>query len=199
MVYDINSLDLNRKYSYAEYLTWKFEEYVELIKGRIFKMTPGPSALHQQISSNLLEFFLVARHTTKCNVFHAPFDVRLFPNLRDRDNFTVVQPDICVVCDRRKIDRRGCNGAPNLIVEILSPSTSKKDVQDKYDLYQEAGVNEYWIVIPEIKVVEVFVLVEGKYQLQRQYVEDDIIHVAIFNNMYLDLKSVFPDDLTEAG
>ncbi len=195
MVYDINLLDLEKKYSYAEYLTWKFEEYVELIKGKIFKMTPGPSARHQQISSNLLEFFLVARHRTKCSVFHAPFDVRLFPNANDHEIFTVVQPDICVICDPAKIDRRGCNGAPNLIVEILSPSTSKKDVQDKYDLYQEAGVQAYWIVIPEIEVVEVFELEGGKYQLKRQYVKDDIIRVALFNGMYLDLKSVFPDDL----
>ncbi len=193
MISDINMLDLEKQYSYAEYLTWKFDEYVELIKGKIFRMTPGPSALHQQISSNLLEFFLVARHITKCQVFHAPFDVRLFPNKDDSKNLTVVQPDICVVCDSNKIDRQGCNGAPELIIEILSPSTSKKDIQEKYALYQEAGVNEYWIVIPEIKVVEVFELIGEKYQLKKQYVEDDIISVSIFNGMYLDLKSVFPE------
>ena len=191
MINDINSLDLSKRYSYADYLTWKLDEYVELIRGKVFKMSPAPSSLHQLISSRLLRYFLPVTDHGSCEVFHAPFDVRLFPSQDDSENDTVVQPDICVVCDPEKIDARGCVGAPDLIVEIISPSSSKRDVQDKYELYQEAGVPEYWIVIPEVNLVEVFHLKDGKYDLKKQYSANDQLTPMVFPQLSIDLGRVF--------
>ena len=144
----LSQLDLSKSYSYADYLTWKFQERLELIKGKIFKMSPAPRRIHQEISRDLLtemNFFLKGG---KCNVFSAPFDVRLPKSNAEDEIYTVVQPDICVVCDPSKLDDAGCVGAPDLIVEILSESTAKKDKTNKFELYQECGVKEYWIVSP---------------------------------------------------
>ena len=122
MITDIKQLNLNNFYSYADYLTWRFAERVELIKGKIFKMSPAPSLLHQQVSTALM--VQIGRYMTNnpCQVFHAPFDVRLpIKSTSDEKIDTVLQPDITVVCDESKLDAKGCNGAPDLVVEIISP------------------------------------------------------------------------------
>ncbi|MEL6625129.1 MAG: Uma2 family endonuclease, partial [Bacteroidota bacterium] len=150
IVTDIQALDLNKSYTYADYLLWQFKERVELIRGRIFKMSPAPSMGHQEISTNLMgEIYQYLKRKT-CKVFHAPFDVRLplsESQMTDQKVDTVVQPDICVVCDPQKLESRGCIGAPDWIIEILSKSTSNKYLNEKYDLYQNTGVKEYWIVL----------------------------------------------------
>lgn len=184
-------LDLRKRYSYADYLLWKLEDYVELIRGKVFRMSPAPSSYHQQISSNLLVELSRNRDQYGCRIFHAPFDVRLFPIKDDSNNDTVVQPDLCVVCDQSKLDEKGCLGAPELIVEILSQSTSKKDLRDKFDLYQEAGVMEYWIVNPWNKAIEIFELSEGKYQLKGIYLEGDTIQVTLLSGMEIPVQEVF--------
>lgn len=135
---DFSQLDLNKTYTYADYLTWRFQERVELIKGWIYKMSPAPRRLHQEVEGNLyLELGNFFRKKS-CKVYQSPFDVRLIKNLgqSDKEITTVVQPDICVVCDSQKLDDRGCIGAPDLIVEVLSPSTIKKDNYEKFNLYQ---------------------------------------------------------------
>ncbi|MDF1549887.1 MAG: Uma2 family endonuclease, partial [Bacteroidales bacterium] len=135
MIKDISILDANKSYTYAQYLTWQFQERVELIKGKIFKMTPAPSRRHQKVSVKLayhIESFL---QNKKCEMYVAPFDVRFPGGEADNLTYTVVQPDICVICDKEKLDDRGCTGAPDLIIEILSAGTSKKDVKDKFLLY----------------------------------------------------------------
>lgn len=191
MITDINLLDPNKRYSYADYLTWKFDEYVELIKGKLFQMSPAPSRDHQEISTRLLGYFAPIVFTSPCSVFHAPFDVRILPSDDDSENYSVVQPDICVVCDPTKLDGKGCVGAPDLIIEILSPSTSKRDIRDKFNLYEEAGVPEYWIVFPGVKMIEVFKLDEGKYKLEHQYLVDDHIQVSMFPTLKIELDKVF--------
>src|SRR4051812_44591789 len=129
-------LDINKVYCYADYLKWNFEERVELIKGKLYRMSPAPGSYHQTISidiSSQLWNFLKGK---KCRVYAAPFDVRLPKNsIDDKEIFTVVQPDISVVCDLTKIDGKGCIGAPDIVVEILSPSNNEKELNNKYEIY----------------------------------------------------------------
>lgn len=142
----LSQLDLNKTYTVLDYLSWQMEEMVELIKGKIYKMSPSPKSSHQLIVTNFIFSLRLLKKQYKhsCKVCVSPFDVYL--KGIGEDKTTVVQPDICIVCDIIKIEERGCLGAPDLIVEILSPSTLTKDVNIKYHLYQENGVNEYWIV-----------------------------------------------------
>lgn len=154
---DFSQLDLSKSYTYADYLTWRFNERVELIKGWIQKMpaspsgrSPAPRRLHQEVEGNLHGLFWNFLNNKNCKVYESPFDVRLDKNIGAKDNetTTVIQPDISVICDLEKLDDRGCVGAPDLIIEILSPSTIKKDYTVKYDLYEENGIKEYWQVNP---------------------------------------------------
>jgi Uma2 family endonuclease len=149
VVKNIKELDLNNKYSYADYLTWQFKERLELIKGYIFKMSPAPNRYHQSISRQIAGFFWEIFKNSNCKYYVAPFDVRLFnKNKKNEKVLTVVQPDICIVCDEKKLDDAGCIGAPDLVVEILSPGNTKKEMGIKFDLYEENEVQEYWIVDP---------------------------------------------------
>ncbi|GAB4493032.1 MAG: Uma2 family endonuclease [Raineya sp.] len=161
---DISQLDLNGTYSYADYLLWRFEQSVELIKGKIFQMSPAPSVRHQRVSRKIAENFYPYLNNKPCEYFIAPFDVRLLDKKKskkaNKDIYTVVQPDLCIICDKDKLDERGCIGSPDLIVEILSPGNSKKEMKIKYALYEEAGVQEYWIVFPSEYVLQQFVLNE---------------------------------------
>ena len=135
----------------------------------------APSALHQEISMRLAGELYQFFKGKDCKVFHAPFDVRLLKESQDDKNiYTVVQPDICVVCDPEKIDKRGCDGAPDLVVEILSPGNSKKEMKYKYALYEEAQVPEYWIIDPDHQNVLVYILKDGKYLNPINIVEGNI-------------------------
>ncbi|TAL44412.1 MAG: Uma2 family endonuclease [Methylovulum sp.] len=193
----LSQLDLNNTYSYADYLTWRFEETVELIKGKIMLMSPAPNFNHQSISKNLLVEIGVYLKGKSCQVFHAPFDVRLYDRRKsvvaNQDIYTVVQPDLCVICDKHKLDRRGCLGAPDWIIEILSKSTAQKDTQLKYQLYQEAGVKEYWLVYPYEATVSQFVLNEQQenYQLIHMYSAQDKAVPCLFPDLAIDLSEVF--------
>jgi Uma2 family endonuclease len=163
MITSIDQLDLTKKYTYADYLTWQFDDMVELVKGFIYKMSPAPTSKHQRISKNISGVLYNFFKNKKCEFFNAPFDVRLIKNKNNKEIETVVQPDICIICDLEKIDELGCIGSPDLIVEIVSKSSKKRDYRDKYDLYEENGVLEYWIVDPDAKSVDVFVLEDKKY------------------------------------
>lgn len=189
-------LDLSKTYTYADYLTWKLDEYVELIKGKVFRMTPAPTKTHQIISSNILSEIGHYLKGQKCKAFHAPFDVRL-PNKRkstEKEIISVVQPDICVVCDPTKLDERGCLGAPDLIVEILSVSTQKKDHDEKYHLYEENGVKEYWIVSPSDKSISVYELKHKKFELRENIdavFNTKDVQVGIFPELILKYDDIF--------
>ncbi|MFN3851273.1 MAG: Uma2 family endonuclease [Spirosomataceae bacterium] len=193
----LNQLDLNGTYSYADYLKWRLDVAVELIKGKVYKMSPAPSLKHQQVSRQLCIPLFEYFKGKKCQVFNAPFDVRLYDkkksNRANRDIFTVVQPDICVICDESKLDERGCLGSPDLIIEILSPGNNQKELKKKFELYQECGVKEYWLVYPYEESITQFFLDEDseKYQLVSVYgCEDDIIPV-LFQDLVIDLDDVF--------
>ena len=152
VVNNFSDLDLTKQYTYADYLLWQFSERVELIKGFIVKMSPAPNRFHQKVSANISGIFYQIFRNKSCNFYAAPFDVRL-PIPSKKKDTTVVQPDFCVICDASKLDDTGCNGAPDLIIEILSPNNSKHDLDTKFKLYEEAAVLEYWIVEPVEKMI----------------------------------------------
>ncbi len=185
-------LDLNKVYTYADYFKWKFEERVELIKGIIFKMSPAPNLIHQLISSRINAELVYYLKGGKCNVFAAPFDVR-FPrkSKEDKDIITVLQPDICVVCNPAILDSRGCLGAPDIVVEILSPSNTEKELKYKYEVYEEAGVKEYWVVFPSDDSIMIYTLVDGKFVASRFMFAGDVFTSAVLPGFSLDLAQLF--------
>jgi Uma2 family endonuclease len=188
------SASYSGKYSYADYLTWDIEEMVEIIRGKVYKWTAGPSRIHQKVAGKLLTYIHAILEGKPCEVYSAPFDVRLpKKSLKDEDIFTVVQPDISVICDKAKLDDAGCIGAPDLIVEILSPSNNKKDLQIKFDLYQEHGVREYWILHPFGQTLIIYMLVDGKYLPSRLYGPGDIVGSTVLEGIQLDLEDFFKD------
>jgi Uma2 family endonuclease len=196
MITSLDQLDLTKKYTYADYITWQFDDMVELIKGFIVKMSPAPRRNHQLVSANIFGEFYIHFKSKKCQVYEAPFDVRLMKN--KNNNFkeieTVVQPDICIICDLEKLDEMGCVGSPDLIVEIVSKSSKKRDYHDKYDLYEENGVKEYWIVDPDAKSIDTFYLENDKYiQTGNYYNMIDVIKSSIFPEFILELKDVFEE------
>lgn len=198
MITDIGQLDLNKRYTYADYLAWQFGEAVELIRGKVVQMSPAPGTAHQRISGNLHRIISTYLLGKKCEVFTAPFDVRLPlpPDKQPDDRIdTVVQPGLSIICDPAKIDERGCKGAPDWIIEILSQSTSQVDLTEKYDIYQHAGVREYWIVHPHEGTVLAYRLNEqGRYKLLRitPFVRGEELPAGIFSGFSIALSEVFP-------
>ncbi len=194
MITDINQLDFDKTYSYADYLTWRFQERLEIFKGRLFKMSPAPSTSHQKVSMNLTKFILQKFSNHPCNLFAAPFDVRLLDKKKstnDSEIFTVVQPDLCIICDENKLDQRGAFGAPDLVIEILSPGNSKKELKYKFDLYEEAGVLEYWIVNPENKTFLIYVLRDNQFIGLHPLIEEDQIKSPLFPQLDFILEEIF--------
>lgn len=162
-------------------------------------MSPGPATNHQRIIRKLsfkLTGFLIKKKG-KCEIFFAPFDVRLPANQQDKADdqiYTVVQPDICVICDPEKIDERGCLGAPDLIVEVISPATAQRDLHEKFHLYQENGVREYWIIFPREQILTSYFLTpKGKYNEGRTYSIEDKCKVQIFDDLEIELKDIFEE------
>ncbi|WP_236974626.1 Uma2 family endonuclease [Membranihabitans maritimus] len=188
----IQDLDLSAIYSYRDYLRWEIEERLELIKGKVFQMA-GPNTSHQRVSINISGELFQFLKRRKCEVFAAPFDVRLPVNSKkDKDIFTVVQPDICVVCDPEKIDFKGVIGAPDIVIEILSPSNNQKELKDKYEVYEEAGVREYWIVHPEERTIFRYILDDtGKFQPTPLLTVGDTVSSEVLPGIDLDLTEVF--------
>ena len=185
-------------YTYADYLSWMDEKRREIINGVVYDMFGAPRTVHAKISSSILGqvWNYIFRRKGKCKVYHAPFDVRFPKNGETDDNkiYTVVQPDICVICDPEKLDDRGCIGAPDLIVEVQSPSTAKKDLNEKFNLYESAGVREYWVVFPCEKAITVFLLQKnGKYNEGTTYEYEQQAPVSIFKGLKIDLKELFED------
>ncbi len=186
-------------YTYADYLSFDGDERMEIINGEIVMMA-SPSTTHQRISRELFKQLVNFLDGKPCEAFSAPYDVRLFERNGDEPNDvdTVVQPDILVVCDKSKIDDKGVKGAPDLVIEILSPSTQGHDSFIKLNLYQQAGVREYWIVDPETKTVKVFLLDnEGAYHTAKAYKQTDIAKVNALNGCFIELSKIFPEENTQ--
>lgn len=187
----------NQRYTYADYCTWDDGKRWELINGVPYEMfpdetramSPAPAWRHQRFSSNLHRQFANFLYGKPCKVFAAPFDVRL--NADEYDD-TVVQPDLVIICDSSKISGTGCNGAPDMVIEILSPASIERDILIKFRLYKEAGVREYWIVDPERKTVLVYVLENGRYVVS-DYSETDTAPVHVLDGCEIRLTDVFAE------
>ena len=181
-------LDYDRRYTYADYLTWDDDTRWELIDGVPYAMS-APTRLHQKIIGSL-HFQLYAFLKGKpCEVYLSPFDVRLNADTRDD---TVVQPDILVVCDQSILNKAGCAGVPDMLVEILSPSTSLYDRVTKFNRYLQAGVREYWIIDPEFKTLAVHLL-KGEDYITRVFAAGDTAPVHVLEGCTIDLAEVFDD------
>ena len=195
---DISQLDPNGVYTYADYLTWQFEQTVELIKGKILRMA-APNRKHQDISWQLSGRFYTSFKGLPCKVYAAPFDVRLLDKKKsqkaNKDVLTVVQPDLCVICDKEKLDEKGCIGAPDLIIEILSASNSKKEMRTKKELYEENEEKEYWIIDPTHETLLQYSLQDnGIYTPPLIFVNDETVQSSVFPTLEIDLSELFESE-----
>ena len=183
----------DRIFTYKDYLTWNDNERWELINGMAYNMAPAPSVNHQRISRQLLLQIGIFLSDKPCEVFSAPLDVILpATDEEDEDSKNVVQPDIVVICDSSKLDEKGCKGAPDLIIEIVSPSSASMDNIKKMELYEKNGVKEYWIVHPIYKIVTIYKITEsGLYGKPEIYSEEDKIEVELLKGLTVDLSLVF--------
>lgn len=183
------------RYTYRDYLGWPDATRWELIEGAAHAMTPAPSRAHQRILVALAGQLYAYLEGKPCQLYVAPFDVRLPRGTEPDDEVdTVVQPDLVVVCDRSKLDDRGCRGAPDLAIEILSPTTAARDHIDKLALYEKHGVREYWLVHPTDRLVMVYRQGEdGRFGLPSVHAGDQRVPVGIFGDLLLDLPRVFAD------
>ncbi len=181
------------KYTYADYMKWSEDRRWELLDGRAYDMSPSPSTEHQRLFRRLFVQIANQLEGGKCEVFSAPFDVRL-PRADEADEkvSTVVQPDIVVVCDPAKLDRKGCRGAPDWVVEIVSASSASHDLIRKLNIYESHGVAEYWIVQPFYRIVMVYSLnAQGMYSAPKNYDSDKRVRPNVLPEIEIDLGLVF--------
>ena len=182
------------RYTFADVLTWDENERAEIINGEAVMMAP-PTTAHQLISGEIFRQLANYLEGKKCRAIPAPFAVRLFEQDGDTpDNVdTMVEPDISIVCDHGKLDKHGCKGAPDMVVEILSPSTQRHDRLVKLGLYQRAGVREYWIVSPEERAVQVFILSNGLLLPHEVYGREGVAKVNVLDGCFIELSKVFSE------
>ena len=187
-------LPQEERYTLADALDWPEKLRIELIEGEPVMMSP-PKRIHQEVSVALASQLYDFLKDKKCKVFPAPFAVRLFEQDGDtpKDVDTMVEPDITVVCDSDKLDELGCKGAPDFVIEILSSSTARYDRTIKYQLYQRAGVREYWIIDPGNKTVQVYTLENGRYNAGDVYLDGTKIPVGIWEDFSVDMSQVFTE------
>jgi Uma2 family endonuclease len=184
-----------RHYTYADVLTWPEGERWELFDGVPYAMSPAPGTQHQLLSVALERQLLAGLEGSPCLMVHAPFDVRLPEQGESADTAsTVVQPDIAVICQRELLDAHGYVGAPTLVVEILSPGSARLDLQEKRDIYERAGVREYWVVHPAEKAVSVYLLGEdGRYGAPLVYTAELPLPATAIPGITIDLARVFAE------
>ena len=183
--------DSTVEYTYDDYYDWLFTERVELIFGKVLLMA-APNRLHQTVIRNLNTIFGIFFQSKSCEYFPAPFDVRLPVGIKKGKYTTVVQPDLSVFCDQEKLDQKGAKGAPDLVVEILSPGNSRRDMKDKFEVYELAGVREYWIFHPIDSFVLPYLLnEEGKFIGLPSVHPPDILYSRIFPDLSFSLEEIF--------
>lgn len=189
------AVKIKQRYTYGDYLQWPNEERWEILNGFPYAMSPAPSRKHQAMATELTR--ILANHIKEnngpCKVYIAPFDVRLPQGDETDDKIdTVVQPDIVVVCDKSKLDDKGCKGAPDMVVEIASPSTVRRDMVDKLQLYEQHGVKEYWLVLAGEQAVSVYYLDEKNcYGKPEVYTADSPAPVRALEGLEINLAEVF--------
>lgn len=182
---------IEKRFTYAEYCSWDDNQRWELIDGIPYNMTPAPVIKHQSILTNLVTRIGLSLAGKTCKPFIAPTDVVF-------DEYNVVQPDLLVVCDRSKLTDANVQGAPDLVVEILSPSTSRKDRREKMALYERFGVREYIVIDPANETVERFTLTDGKYGHPDVFGWDETMTLALFPELELNLWEIFEKEKVEA-
>ncbi len=179
------------RYSWDDYMQWPEDERYELVEGVPYAMSPAPGRRHQEISGELFRQAANQLTGATCRVFHAPFDVKFSPDEED-DAPTVLQPDITVTCDRSKLTKQGISGAPDLVVEIVSPDSGLADKRRKFALYEAYGVSEYWIVDQGESLVEVYLLdADGRYRRDGVYGRDDRLSAQAVADLEIQLERVF--------
>ena len=180
------------RYTFADVLTWEENERIEIVNGEVVMMAP-PTTAHQIISGEIFRQLANYLEGKNCRAIPAPFAVRLFERDGDTsdDVDTMVEPDISIVCDHSKLDKHGCKGAPDMVIEVLSPSTQRHDRLVKLDLYQRAGVREYWIVSPEEQAVQVFTLSNDLLLLHEVYDRGSVAKVNVLDGCFIELSKVF--------
>ena len=181
---------LGNGFTYNDYVQWPENERWEIINGEAYAMTPAPLIRHQLISQYLSTEFGVFFKGSDCKPFPAPTDVVF-------DNQNIVQPDLLVVCDQNKITEKNIQGAPDLVVEILSPTTALKDKREKKALYEQFGVREYLIIYPTEEFVERFVFGDGRYETAEVFGWDEVLPLVIFPELSLKLWEVFDKKLSQ--
>jgi len=187
------AVKLDERYTYKDYLTWPDDERWELINGIAYNMSPAPTRWHQELSGELFNLIYNLLKNRPCKVYVAPFDVRLTEN-KAADNAeidTVVQPDIVVICDEAKLDDRGCNGAPDFVVEILSESTAGKDLHEKLLLYERFAVKEYWIVDLWSRTIRVHLYQNDSFAPPAIFTENDSLSATALPGFKVDLQQLF--------
>ncbi|MDX2285950.1 MAG: Uma2 family endonuclease [Bacteroidia bacterium] len=193
-VTSLDQLDLSRTYTYEAYASWQVEERIELLEGHIHLMSPAPNLQHQRVSGNLFLILGTYCKHRPCELFAAPFDVRLPApgSAPDSPVSTVVQPDLCVVCDPAKLDEHGCIGAPDLVIEILSPGNSRKELREKYRIYESSGVREYWVVSPHERYLSRFVRdAQGTFAGMAPLTDEDLLETSLFPELSVPMREVF--------
>ncbi len=181
----------DQTYTYKDYITWNDGERWELIEGIAYNMTPAPLRSHQKISMELSTQIHHHLKNKSCEVYSAPFDVRLpVGKEKEEDITTIIQPDISVICNKKKLDERGCRGAPDLIIEIVSPSSATRDLKDKFQLYEKHGVKEYWIILENVRIVEIYILHKKEYGKPLIFSFEDLISGKLFKDMIISLRDV---------
>ena len=176
----------DKRYTVRDYRSWDDDGRYELIDGEVFDMAPAPNPSHQSLTMKISTQLDVFLERKPCRVFAVPFDVYPFG---DKDGDTVVQPDVFVVCGRAKITNRGVTGAPDIVVEVLSPYTSMRNSSKKFRLYQRAGVPEYWLVSPDERAVFRYILVDGQYE-ETEYTSGETPSV-VLPDFKLDVDAMF--------
>ncbi|MDR2608684.1 MAG: Uma2 family endonuclease [Treponema sp.] len=192
---DFESETETSRYTYADYSAWETDKRYEIINGEAYMMS-APSVNHQIVSGELFGQFWNFLKGKPCQVFAAPFDVRLFPRDDESDD-TVVQPDLLVICDASKIaDGKACRGAPDMVIEILSPSNTEIPLLRKFTKFLKAGVREYWIIDPETKNIQVHILERGddeppEHYISRVYSNAEALAVSILPGLRIGFKSIW--------
>jgi Uma2 family endonuclease len=184
--------ELKKRYSYTDYLKWPENDPVELIDGIPHAMVPAPSRIHQKLVVELSRQFANYLKEKSCEVYVAPFEVRLpEKDEADAEIKNVVQPDLAVICDQDKLDEKGCKGSPDLIIEVVSPASVTIDYIKKLYLYEKNSVKEYWIVHPIDKIIMAYQLIgTGSYGRPYVYNIDDKVKVGIFEDLIIDLVGI---------
>ena len=186
---------LQERYTYGDYKSWDDDLRWELIDGGAFCMSPGPGTAHQSLLVRLVAELVNYFKGKECRVFAAPFDVMLPNGDEPEDEIdTVVQPDVMIICERSKIQHNGIKGAPDVVFEILSPSTAQRDLDEKFRLYERAGVKEYVIVDPYNRVIHAYRTdVAGRFSFRKVYGADDVLEFGLFPDLKIPLSSVWGD------